>query len=321
MTLEKEKHVAYLRGLTKRKDFFSDGEHVAEHLSVPGAYWCLSALGLLGERIPDEQRVELLTWLESCRNSDGGWGGGKGFDSGVLPTLYAMLVLNILGEKKEMEAEKGESIAAYVLSLYDKETGGFKGDSLGEVDGRTTYSGLFCLYLLGKPLPENSGEYFERCWNFDGGFGGKAGAESHAAYAFCALSGLNLLRRSAKRQKCIRFLALRQCASGGFNGRPEKLADVCYSWWVLSSLAILGGLSSIDAARLEGFVLACQSPKGGFADRPGNSPDVFHTFFALAALALLDAKKFGLEDVDPAFSLPKGIVGNKDEPLLLEDDG
>ena len=25
----------------------------------------------------------------------------------------------------------------------------------------------------------------------------------------------------------------------GLNGRPEKLPDVCYSWWVLASLAIL----------------------------------------------------------------------------------
>ena len=29
-------------------------------------------------------------------------------------------------------------------------------------------------------------------------------------------------------------------------GRPEKLPDVCYSWWVLSSLAIIRRLHWID---------------------------------------------------------------------------
>jgi hypothetical protein len=40
------------------------------------------------------------------------------------------------------------------------------------------------------------------------------------------------------------WLSERQCDSGGLNGRPEKQADVCYSWWILSALAILGVLLS-----------------------------------------------------------------------------
>ena len=46
------------------------------------------------------------------------------------------------------------------------------------------------------------------------------------------------------------WLAERQCESGGLNGRPEKLADVCYSWWVLSSLAILNRLDWIDSNKV-----------------------------------------------------------------------
>lgn len=38
------------------------------------------------------------------------------------------------------------------------------------------------------------------------------------------------------------WLCERQVDSGGLNGRPEKQADVCYSWWILSSLAIIGRL-------------------------------------------------------------------------------
>lgn len=63
------------------------------------------------------------------------------------------------------------------------------------------------------------------------------------------------------------WLCERQCDSGGLNGRPEKQADVCYSWWVLSTLHILQRLDWIDRDLLLGFILKCQDPKGGIADR------------------------------------------------------
>ena len=34
-----------------------------------------------------------------------------------------------------------------------------------------------------------------------------------------------------------------------FVGRPEKLPDVCYSWWVLASLKIIGKIHWIDKVR------------------------------------------------------------------------
>ena len=35
-----------------------------------------------------------------------------------------------------------------------------------------------------------------------------------------------------------------------FPGRPEKLPDVCYSWWVLASLKIIGRLHWINKVEL-----------------------------------------------------------------------
>lgn len=46
------------------------------------------------------------------------------------------------------------------------------------------------------------------------------------------------------------WLCERQLPAGGLNGRPEKLPDVCYSWWVLSSLTILGRLHWINKDKL-----------------------------------------------------------------------
>jgi geranylgeranyl transferase type-2 subunit beta len=56
-----------------------------------------------------------------------------------------------------------------------------------------------------------------------------------------------------------RRLCERQTRSGGLNGRPEKMQDVCYSWWCLSALSILGRLHWIDGAALSRFILHCQA--------------------------------------------------------------
>ncbi|KAL0200707.1 hypothetical protein M9458_003894, partial [Cirrhinus mrigala] len=49
------------------------------------------------------------------------------------------------------------------------------------------------------------------------------------------------------------------------------MPDVCYSWWVLASLKIIGRIHWIDKAKLRSFILACQDEEtGGFADRPGD---------------------------------------------------
>lgn len=100
------------------------------------------------------------------------------------------------------------------------------------------------------------------------------------------------------------WLAERQVANGGLNGRPEKLPDVCYSWWVLSSLAILKRTHWIDGEKLRSFILAAQDPEqGGIADREGDEVDVFHTVFGICGLSLLGYEN--LEPVDPSFCLTK----------------
>ena len=86
-----------------------------------------------------------------------------------------------------------------------------------------------------------------------------------------------------------KWLCERQTEKGGFNGRPEKLPDVCYSWWIYSTFCMMNKLDWIDQKALENFIIACQDVDGGIGDRPGNTVDVFHTFFGLAALSLLDS--------------------------------
>lgn len=54
------------------------------------------------------------------------------------------------------------------------------------------------------------------------------------------------------------WLAERQLPNGGLNGRPQKLEDVCYSWWVLSTLSVIRRLHWINADKLKHFILSAQ---------------------------------------------------------------
>lgn len=104
-----------------------------------------------------------------------------------------------------------------------------------------------------------------------------------------------------------RRLSLRQTSSGGLQGRPEKLQDVCYSWWAVSALDLIGRKHWIDKGALSRFILNSQDEhQGGISDRPDDMVDVFHTFFGIAALSLLGHE--GLNPISPTFALPQSVI-------------
>lgn len=105
-------------------------------------------------------------------------------------------------------------------------------------------------------------QHVHSCANFDGGFGTGPGAESHAGQVFTCVGALAIADRLdlVEIDKLGAWLSERQLPNGGLNGRPEKLEDVCYSWWVVSSLAMIGRLHWIDGGKLADFILKCQVP-------------------------------------------------------------
>lgn len=88
---------------------------------------------------------------------------------------------------------------------------------------------------------------------------------------------------------------------------------MCYSWWCLSSLSILGRLHWIDSDELVRFILHCQDEvDGGISDRPEDMVDVFHTFFGIAALSLLGNDE--LNPIDPTYALPLRAMNSIKQP-------
>ena len=96
--------------------------------------------------------------------------------------------------------------------MFNEQEKCFKGGEFNEQEVRFTYSAIYALKILGEPIPPEIDRYFLKCHNYDGGFGGKPGAESHAAYCFCAVAGLAIVESldKIKQSKLVKFLSLRQ---------------------------------------------------------------------------------------------------------------
>ena len=266
-------HVSYVLALREKTHTF---EHVAtEHLRMSGVYWGLTAMALMGRdgdmhsTSPSASSEELVNWVMQCQHPNGGFSGNVGHDAHILYTLSAVQILAMCDALDRIDVDL---VAKYFAGLQQAD-GSFVGDEWGEVDTRFSYCALSGLSILGR-LKINDGaadgeqlidvdaatRFVASCKNFDGGFGCIPGAESHAGQIFCCVAALSIggALHLVDHELLGWWLAERQCDSGGLNGRPEKQADVCYSWWILSALSILGKVDWIDTARLANFILDCQ---------------------------------------------------------------
>lgn len=152
---------------------------------------------------------------------------------------------------------------------------------------------------------------------YSGGFGQYG--EPHAGYTSCALSILKLLDIKSDilpprfYDKTKEWLMQRQvCGAstetftqrhknydpkdhGGFQGRENKYADACYSFWCVNSLKILGAWEEIGLDQqndLMNYLLenTQNSLLGGFAKNDNEDPDLYHTSFVLAAISMMSDK-------------------------------
>lgn len=280
---------------------------MTEHLRMSGVYWGVAGMALMG-RLEEMEPPKVVTWVLSCANADGGFGGTVGHDSHLLYTLSAIQLLAMADALDQLDTE---ATVKYIAGLQGPD-GSFAGDKWGEVDTRFSYCALLACTLLKRRDAiriDDAVGYVKACLNFDGGFGCVPGAESHAGQIFCCVAALALGEslEAVDAELLGWWLAERQTRGGGLNGRPEKKPDVCYSWWILSSMYVLDKVAWIDSKALVAFILACQDTEdGGIADRPEDMADVYHTFFGLAALALLGDDR--VQAIDPVYALPATTV-------------
>uniref|UniRef100_A0ABZ3NN91 Geranylgeranyl transferase type-2 subunit beta n=1 Tax=Rattus norvegicus TaxID=10116 RepID=A0ABZ3NN91_RAT len=296
-----EKHADYIASYGSKKD---DYEYcMSEYLRMSGVYWGLTVMDLMGQ-LHRMNKEEILVFIKSCQHECGGVSASIGHDPHLLYTLSAVQVSPC--ETLTLCDDPNVNCPIYmsVLPWFSL--------SLGEIDTRFSFCAVATLALLGKLDAinvEKAIEFVLSCMNFDGGFGCRPGSESHAGQIYCCTGFLAITSQLHQVNSDLLgwWLCERQLPSGGLNGRPEKLPDVCYSWWVLASLKIIGRLHWIDREKLRSFILACQDEEtGGFADRPGDMVDPFHTLFGIAGLSLLGEEQ--IKPVSPVFCMPEDVL-------------
>jgi geranylgeranyl transferase type-1 subunit beta len=120
------------------------------------------------------------------------------------------------------------------------------------------------------------------------------------------------------KDKTIEWLLWRQQDGSGFQGRSNKPADTCYSFWVGASLEMMGAYKFVDYKENRGFLMCTQTHYGGFGKLIGSHPDVMHSYMGLASLSLMDEPDIRKMNVALNVSL-KGIEHLKSRTLFWKD--
>lgn len=207
----------------------------------------------------------------------------------IAMTYTAICTLSALGDDFTRLDKDGILHALKMLQLED---GSFRCVAFGsEHDMRFLYCAC-CISLMlndwsSVDIP-GAVDYIRSCRAYDGAIGLVPGQEGHGGSTFCALASLVLMNRiddvidEKWRHELLQWCTSRQI--GGMQGRPNKLEDTCYSFWIGGSLRLLGEDELLSHEQLRAFVMKNQSTCGGFSKQIGAYPDILHAFYSMAYL-------------------------------------
>jgi geranylgeranyl transferase type-1 subunit beta len=177
-----------------------------------------------------------------------------------------------------------------------------------EYDMRFVYCACCICYMLNDWTGVDKkamGQYIVESIRYDGGVSQHYEMESHGGTTFCALAALQLsdqmdLLTNRQLEKMKRWLLFRQ--EGGFQGRPNKPVDTCYSFWIGAALKIIDAFELSNYNENRDYILSTQDTiVGGFSKWPGSTTDPFHTYFGLCGLSFLNEP--GLLEIMPSLNI------------------
>lgn len=292
-------------------------------------YWNLNSLNIMKMPIPEEITSQVIALLSECKCSDtGAFCGGPSQDPHLAPTYASVAALISLNSPKGYSIIDRKGIHDFIVSMKHKTVpGAFTMHTNGESDMRSVYCAICVasvLNILDDAVAQDVANHIANCQNYDGGFSAEPFGESHGGYTFCAVASLIMLEKTslADCERALEWCLMRQMdLEGGFNGRPNKLVDSCYTFWIGAAIVMLKDVLNIPQEvqictpeALQAYVMvACQSPMGLF-DKPGSSPDYYHTAYSLGGLSFFQEPKMfkesilDLAEVDPLVNALKKNV-------------
>ncbi|KAL7793057.1 terpenoid cyclases/protein prenyltransferase alpha-alpha toroid [Trichoderma ceciliae] len=300
--------------------------------NIAATFFALILLGLAAETEEEQRsafagvdRKALLLWLRKLQRSDGSFGqvlwdgeptGGRDMRHSYLASSIRWMLRGSVqeGGGSWVEDIDAEGMTEYIrgVQTYD---GGIAESSTEESHSGYAYCAIAALSLLDRHSDATT-----------------AAAETKRA----------MDRGIADRNGLLRFLAHRQFTYlskkeenddgavenyleaklgdlkldgkypyTGYNGRWNKKADTCYTWWACSTLRLLDSDSLYDAVPSCNYLLdITQHNIGGFGKSVGDPPDIYHSYLGLTTVALLGGSE--LKEVDA------GLCCSKDATRKIE---
>lgn len=215
-------------------------------------------------QMEDLRRERHRSFILSCQQSDGGFGGREG-DSDLYYTSFAVRALGMLGG---MTADEAKSIGAY-LATYDWR-------DLGVIDLMNwLYTALAVQVFGGGDLLENEGadwpeqiaQKLEKVRTADGGYAkSEEGAAGSTYHSFLVTLTYELLGKAPPRpNKLIQFIYDRQRDDGGFvEIAPMKNSGTNPTAAAVGLMSIVGGLDKELCEDIRDFLKETWSSEGAF---------------------------------------------------------
>ncbi|XP_065911025.1 geranylgeranyl transferase type-1 subunit beta-like [Dysidea avara] len=211
--------------------------------------------------------------------------------SHIAMTYTALATLITLGDDLSRVDKPAVVKSLKVLQL---DNGSFKSTAEeSENDMRFVY----CACCISHMLQDWSGidtgkacQYIIQSQNYDYGIGQGPFLESHGGSTFCGIASLSLMGKldllSSSQLEGLKKWCIRRQQSG-FQGRPHKPVDTCYSFWLGASLNLLKCGDMVEKTMNKQYVYSTQGAfTGGFAKQPDSFPDPLHSYLGLCGLSL-----------------------------------
>lgn len=302
---------------------------------IPGTFFALLTLLVLGDHLERVKRKEILAWLVQMQRPEGSFGETLGHDGfvhggndsrfGYMATAIRWILRGNL--EGPCEGVPDIDVDKFVTCVRDAECydGGISEAPYSEAHAGFTCCAIAALAFLNRlPLPPSQEPdgvvrgvtnvpktlhwlVSRQTLTLDEDDGldtlndeTDTSETCHDAHTFVKLGAHPSAQ--AKASKLGRPPVHYDLQWVGMNGRCNKIADTCYAYWTCAPLQILGHLDIVDPKPIRKWLLdKTQHMVGGFGKVTGDPPDMYHSFLGLIVIAMLGEP--GLEDVDGALCI------------------
>ncbi|KAJ5235955.1 hypothetical protein N7489_006046 [Penicillium chrysogenum] len=265
--------------------------------NVPATFFALVNLLILGDDLSRVKRRECLEWLPKVQRADGSFGELVGPEGSVGGTSRSTILLLCcrhttydggMAESPFCESHSGHTYCA-----------------IGSLD----FLRRTCNDLKPVPLLSAGSNQFEALitWLASRQTAQLEEPDEDEDEEQREVTDTGSIDNRVRGLPNVQPIGADTISCAGFNGRCNKYADTCYSFWNGATLMMLDQYSVVDEVRNRRYLLEkTQHLVGGFGKGPGDPPDLLHSYFGMVSLAFQG--EVGLSPVDPTMGSSERTV-------------